>query len=370
VRGEIETLRSGQAELSARTGQFSQDIVALRSKVDSQADRLKSGQDADAVIRSEMAEISQQLTAVIGADPKAADAAVSASGNPLGVLLQRVARLESIIQADAGSPQTTRQMQRALRDLSDQVASLDEASTSLTASLNKRQAALAALENGLAALNGDVTTLRQKLDASRNLQTELGAVRESVTALKSETQADREPILAAAAHSRSIRALTALETAAAHGKPFIAQHQALATLMPNDPDVQAMKATARRGAPPLTDLRIEFTAAAKRAEQTAASEVDDGWNWLRTSMSGVMTLRRTGVDTTASQRIRQASRAMDIGDVGGALTAIDAITGPPANAFRAWQTKAMVRAELDEQVAALSARLIASADTQGAPTGR
>lgn len=370
VMREIETLKTEQAGLSTRTAQFSEDIVALRSKVDSQADRLKSGQDADAMIRAELAEISQQLTAVIGADPKEADAAVSAAGNPLGVLLQRIARLESIIQEDASSPQTTRQMQRALRDLSDQVAALDEASTSLTASLNKRQAALAALENGLTALSTDVATLKQRLDQAKNLETQIGAVRESVTALKTETNADRAPILAAAAHSRSIRALSALETAAAHGKPFASQHQALMTLMPADPDVQAMKATARKGAPALVDLREEFDVAAKRAEQAAAAEVDDGWNWLRTSVSGVMTLRRTGVDTSASQLIKQAKRSMDIGDVGGALASVDQMTGPSANAFSAWRSKAAVRAELDGQIESLNTRLIAATDAKGGPRGQ
>jgi hypothetical protein len=344
---EIDTLNQGQTGLVARTDQIGADIVTIRSRLDAHDDLLAQRLASEHTLTTELAALTSQISALIGVGDGQPVPGATANTSPLGALLGRMTRLETIVREDADAPATTRQMQRTLNQLTEQVTTLDQASQQLTAAVNRRQTALTALENGLTRASGDIDALR----AARGM---------TPAALPATTPAaPPSGVLAAASASRTIQALSALDAAAQSGRPFVNRHRALAALLPGDRDVLALADIARRGAPNLDALRHTFTDAARHADLMAAADADDGWNWLRASVSGVVSLDRPGLDDAAATAVQSARRAIDVGDARGAIDALDALPPNLLSAFKSWRLAALRRAELDERLDLLNARLTA-----------
>lgn len=356
---DVNALTTGQQALTSRADQVSQELVTLRARVDTQADQLSNRQTSEQAMRLELDELSNQM-AVLTGDGEDIEMSEVSANTPLGRLVSRLQALEETIADESSSPQTTRQMQRSLRNLTQRVEALDEASVDLTTASERRRASIAALEQGLERMQAEVNSMREQFASVEDVENEIGAVRQSVSELADTTQADRAPIMAAAEESRAIRALSALETTANKGGAFVQQHRTLAGILPDDPDVEALREIARRGAPTIEDLRSEFARASERAEFIAAGQVNDGWGWLRGAMSGIVTVRRTDADEATLQIIASARSALASGDVAGAVDALQRLSGEAAGAVDAWRERAMRRAELDERLEAINSRLLAS----------
>lgn len=352
---EIDALNRAQSELTLRADQMSSDVVMMRSRIDSHAEKM-TRQDADELaLRAEIATVASQVSALSGAGPGSGSVtSAMASNTPLGVLLSRINRLENVIADDASAPQTTRQLQRAFADVSERVDTLNEANNRLTEALNKRQAALSALETGLESLSADMESIRGRVVADQRIGEGLGIVRRSAA-----LSATVRPPEFAAEESKTIRALSSLETVAQRGVPFLPQQQVLASLLPQDSGVADLQELARSGAPTAEALRRDFNVAARDAERIAAERTDDGWNWLRSNAPSASV--RSANNETADL-IADARRALDAGDTRGAVEYIDGITGAPAKAFRIWRDQALRRAELDQRLHTLNQRLVGAID--------
>ena len=343
---EIDKLARAQAELATRADNAAADVVGLRSRLDAQASRLDQQNATEALLRNDLTALTSQLSAISGAGDGSALPESMAAKSPLGILLARINRLESIVKDDKTAPETTREVQRAIADLSNQVAALDLANNTLVAAFDRREAALAALETGMQAVAADVTAARGGKPPPP---------RPDLVA-----QAP-PPILAATARSQAIRALSQLEAAARSDKPFGREHQALADLLPGETDLQNLIEIARTGAPTVVQLRADFASSAESAQRIATDESDDGWNWLRAAFTGVVDFEPSPTVATTRDIIRNARRQLDLGDVRGALEAVAGINGNPGAAFDAWLAKAEKRATLNENLEELNARLLQSA---------
>lgn len=361
---DVNALTTEQQALTTRADQVSQELVALRARVDAQADQLAARQAGEQEMRLELDEAMSQIGVLTG-EGETGDVSSVSSNTPLGRLLARIDSLEATISEEASSPQTTRQMQRSLRNLTQRVEALDEASVDLTTASERRRASIAALEQGLERIQAEFNSMRQQFASVEDVETEIGAVRQSVTALAESTEAERAPIIAAAEESRAIRAIAALETAANKGGAFVQQHRTLAGLFPDDPDVEALREIARRGAPTLEQLRTEYSRAADRAEQIAAGQVNDGWGWLRGAMSGIVTVRRTDADQATLDIIERARAALSRGEVAEAVETIETLDGEAAQAMNGWLANANRRAELDDRLASINERLLSPAGENG-----
>ncbi len=360
---EIDGLTGQQETLLARADQVSSDIVALRAQADNQRDQIGERLSAEQALRRDLDGARSQLSALLGGGD--ADTAGNADPNsPLGRLMTRIRTVEEAMADEASAPQTTRQMQRSLRNLTERVEVLDDANVELATAVERRRAAMAALEDGLERLNKELADVREGLVDVDDVETEIGAVRQSVTDMQTAAAADRAPIMAAAEESRTIRAIATLETAAQKGGPFLNQHRALAAMLPDNPEVIAMRDIARRGAPTMEQLRSDFRTSAGRAEASAAEKVDDGWNWLRGAMNGVVTVRRTDADRVTLQHISSARSAMEASDIRGAIDAVSELQGEPASAFRAWREAAVRRADLEDHLESLNARLLKASEPE------
>ena len=272
--------------------------------------------------------------------------------NPLGILLGRINRLEGIVSDDKSAPETTREVQRAIADLSSQVAALDLANTTLVTAFDRREAALAALETGMQTMAADISALR----GGKPLPVRPASVAQV---------AAPAPLLAETAWSPAIRAHSALEAAARGNRPFGREHQALAALLPGEPDLVNMTEAARSGVPTLQQLRSDFTAAASRAQRLATDESDDGWNWLRAAFADIVEFEPSPAVATNRDIIRNARRQLDLGDVQGAAEAITSVSGNAGAAFKSWQAQAQQRAALDASLRDLNARLLETAASGG-----
>lgn len=345
---EIDKLARTQAELMARADSAAADVVGLRSRLDAQASRLDQQNATEALLRSDLTALTSQLSAISGAGDGSVSAESTAAKSPLGILLGRINRLEGIVDDDKTAPETTREVQRAIADLSNQVAALDLANNTLVGAFDRREAALAALETGMQTMAADVSALR----GGRPLPPHVAVVAQAPP-----------PVLAATARSQAIRALSQLESAARSDKPFGREHQALADLLPSETDLQNLAETARTGAATVVQLRADFASSAESAARIATDESDDGWNWLRAAFTGVVDFAPSPAVATTTDIIRNARRQLDLGDVRGALEAVTGIYGNPGVAFEAWQVRAEKRAALNESLEELNARLLQSAST-------
>jgi hypothetical protein len=322
---EMSGLKRTQAEQAERTEAAVADLVALRTRINAQAGRVDAGEAADAGLRAEIAALSAQISTLAGAGAAPQPGGTAATLTPLGSLMARIDRVEAELAADAAQPQTLGQMQHALADLSARVAALDGANAVLSETLEQRTAAAARLEAELA-------EARARIDA-------LGAGAVRPAAMPSPSGAPSPD-----AGGARMEALALLEAAAERGLPFPGQQRRLAALSPGDASVAALSDIARTGAPTLEQLRRQFDPLARPVEAKAAELADDGWNWLRTSVSGVAI--EPTVERDAAAAIRQA---LARGDLAGAARA-----ALPAR-FREWRGAALRRIDLDARLARLKA---------------
>jgi hypothetical protein len=342
---EIDGLVRAQGDLTARAEQTAIDVVSLRSRLDAQGERLDQQDAVELALRDDLTALASQLSAVSGVGDGQAPLDASAAKTPLGVLLGRINRLESIVAEDSTAPQTTREVQRAIAELSSQVAALDLANTTLVEAFDRREAALAALETGMQAVASGLTP------------------KGAVPVGQAVAAAAPPPILAATARSQAIRALSALEAAAKTDQPFLKEHGALAGLLPDEAELISMAGAATTGLPTLAQLRTDFDAASNRALRIATDESDDGWNWLRTSFTGLVDFAPSDLVASNAEIVRNARRQLELGNVRGAVEATTSITGRAADAFRNWRNQALSRAALDEELRSLNGRLLGTALT-------
>ena len=350
---EIDLLRRDLADLRDRAEQATGDVIGLRSSFNAQGDRLNRVDGAAIQLRTDIVTLTAQISALSGAGAGEAPDGALPAASPLGVLLARINRLEGIVAEDRYAPETTREVQRAIRDLSDQVASLDRANTALVAAFDQRMAMLVALEDGMRAL-GDMPVS----PAGEPPRTRAPSVALSPAASLAPQQA---PVIAAAERSRAIRALAALEAAARGDRPFAVEHGALAAFLPGDASLARITAAANAGVPTMAQLRSDFDAAANRARKLSEQDSDDGWNWLRQSFAGVVEFGPTQLVTRNAETIRTARRQLDIGDIEGAAAAVAALSGKAGEAYSVWRKRALERANLESALRNLNDRLLGAA---------
>lgn len=350
---EIDALNDQLATLQVRAEQAGVDIVSMRSRLDAHTDRLKRKDEADTALRVDFAALSGQVSAISGAGGTgAAPDGASPNATPLGVLLARINKLERLVSDATAAPATTREVQRAVADLAQQVAELNLANTTLVTAFDQREATLAALETGM-----------REMAAGRPLPAR-APTQPLALAAASETPPAMQ---SAATRAQTIRALSVLDAAVRAGQPFSAEHAALLALLPDDATLLEITGMAETGAPTLTRLRSEFDTATARALRHVEEDSDDGWNWLRQSFTGVVSFAPDARVTQAEDTLRSARRRLDIGEIREAVTAVSGLRGRGGAAFDDWRAKALRRAQLDAAMKSLNTRLLgAAAALQGA----
>ena len=352
---EIDSLTQTLNALEARTQQAGVDVVSLRSRLEAQGDRLNKSDNAEAALRADLSTLSSQVGAISGAGDGALPAGAAPSTTPLGVLLARINKLERIVADATSAPETTREVQRAVADLSLQVSELSLANTTMTSAFDRREAALAALETGMQQMATQLASRPAALSGS------------PLTSVASV--GPPQPVMDATLRAQTIRALSVLEAAAQTDNAFASAHKSLAALVPRDTSLSEIALTAESGAPSLATLRAMFDANATRAMRHASEDSDDGWNWMRQAFAGVVAFAPSSLETRTAGTLRTARRQLDVGDIRDAVTAVSGLPGRAGADFAIWREKALKRAALDDALDALNSRLLGAAASAAQPPG-
>jgi hypothetical protein len=157
-------------------------------------------------------------------------------------------------------------------------------------------------------------------------------------------------------------ALSEVARIAATSSTFVAQMNTLAATVPGDPALGILRAHAEDGVPTFQDLARTFPDTARAALDAEIAAGDTGflarmWN----SMRHLVSLRRVGdVEGNDSASIlARAETALGSGDLATAVAEVNGLTGAAAQSVTPWLSGAEARLELDDVIAAMSARIIA-----------
>ncbi len=407
VAQQVSALETVQDDLNTRLQKVWSTVSQLEARTLGESERMQASLDArqegERVLRSEVESLMAQLDAIIGEDPTAepSDAPVEGDANapavsPLQRLSNRLSTLETRLAEDTETPTTTGQLRRTVKELTDRVNAAEAADADLSRALDNRAEALAALQTGLFTATKSISDLEDQVvrmgeDTRKPAAEDAAGAASQIDALKAEIAALRAaaaekpatPPLAESPATTEIAspedaipsddgdterarlgeaslALAKVETDAARGKPFPSAWDRLKAALPDNDDVNDIRAISRTGAPTLGELRTSFDAASKPVLESLGKETKgDGWDWARQAFGGVVNVRRTDAeDDSPVSRLARMDAAIADGDLAAALKEVDALEGEPADALSAWKKDAQTRLTFDATTNAISQQIL------------
>lgn len=353
--------------------------------------------DQIAVLKAEVATLADQnrsLAAQVADAPSAAPAEVTdLSGvegrlDALEAALADTATLQdrlAALEADQGSSAAPSAISEAdlaaLRDevaaLASTVASFRDGSTDVPAQTPAETSSIdtEALASGLGDLEQRLTAIEEGAGdagtATRDLRASLNALRDRMTALASETDAlssriDEVAETAAAQQGQAdadaaqkaalVLALGRLRDVAATGAAFPGAWNSVVELGVDPAAHSAIADAAQHGVPTADALRQRFPAAADAALTAERIGGDDTWYGAAFQRLGnLVSVRRVGeVEGTGVEAIvTRAEYRLQEGNLEAALTELDGLSGPPAEAVASWRAAAEQRLKLEQAIRTL-----------------
>lgn len=193
------------------------------------------------------------------------------------------------------------------------------------------------------------TELGRQETGALDLEGEIQDVRDMVQELRAEmntASSDAESRSMAAAEAAL--ALSTIDAAARRGQAFGPALEALRQVRPNLSGLTALTPIAATGAPTLDDLVRQFPDAASAARTALQPEAEQsGALGIAGRLFGdAMQVRREG-DAPVFEALDTAEAALDDGDLGGAIVALEQVDGPAGEALSDWLGKARARRTLE-----------------------
>ncbi|MGG5811711.1 hypothetical protein [Falsiroseomonas sp. CW058] len=357
----IAGLEGTAARIAALEARPAPDLAPLREAVAAAAGRAEAAERAaaaaaqrDATLEERLSGLARDLAARPAVDP-AALAPRSALDQLSGRLDRLAERLETAArEQQARDAQEAARIEQIGRDAAARQAAMEQAQIALGQRIGAADAALAAragaadaqaariaaLETGLA---GRIAAVEQQVaQRAAALEQQLGqrgAAIEQQAARIAALEGAAQRLAALEGRSARMATVDALRAALEAGRPLGPQ---LATLN-NPPEPLTRFATA---APPTeAALRLAFEEAA-RAGRLASEPARDGQGVLDSAvsrLSGLVTVRR-GEEVVwgdaAAAEIERARRAVEAGDLEGALRFLTRLPPAAREAMRGWTSQA------------------------------
>jgi len=172
-------------------------------------------------------------------------------------------------------------------------------------------------------------------------------------------EADHRAVTAAAA---AALATASLSQASETGRPFVAELNTVARIVPDSGDLTALRPLAERGVPTREVLVAEFPEMARQASFAAKTPAEGAGllTRLNHALSALFTLRQTnrltGSDPDAI--LARAERKVNDGDLDGAIREIQSLPSNGPAAAKVWVDRARSRADLQRQIAAIRLKVL------------
>jgi len=348
LKTEVATLADQNRALAARVADAPAAMPAETvdlSGVEGRLDALEAALAGSAAIQDRLAALEASQ------EGSAAPSAISEAD--LAALRDEVAALaETVASFRTGSAGTT---------ASAPVESDSADTDALASELGDLEQRLIAIEDGA----GDAGT------AARDLRASLDALRDRMAALASETEALSSRIDAVAETAASQRgqadaeaaqktalvlALGRLRDVAATGAAFPGAWNSVVELGVDPAGHSAIADAAQHGVPTADALRQRFPAAADAALTAERIGGDDTWYGAAFQRLGnLVSVRRVGeVEGTSVEAIvTRAEYRLQEGNLEAALSELDSLSGPPAEAVASWRAAAESRLKLEQAIRTL-----------------
>lgn len=224
------------------------------------------------------------------------------------------------------------------------IAASDETGGSATARLF-------ALQAGLRDVEGRLSTMPSTAEVQA-LVTEVRRLQEELPAVAAEARA-------AATAARASYAVVAAAEAARSSGPFPQAHAALATLLPNDPNVAALEPLARTGAPTRIELRDQFDRLDNEIIRAARQSQAGGgfWGRIQAALAQWIVVRQSNAGDTPEGIVERAEQYLASDRLAEAIQELNRLTGASKRVAQPWLNDAQRRLEIDQRLAAIRQEL-------------
>ncbi len=154
-------------------------------------------------------------------------------------------------------------------------------------------------------------------------------------------------------------ATAALLEAAQTSRPFPTELSQVERLLPESPDVAALRDLAHSGAPTRAILAADYSDAASAAIAAASKPGEKAslLQHIRYAVASIVTVRRVGQakGKGADAVLARAELQVQGGDLEGALNELSALPPAAREAMKTWTDRARSRVEIDRRLAAIRA---------------
>lgn len=361
LQAEIDQLATAQRAIES-------NVSTLETAVDNTSETLQ--REVQALVSGDGETAG--LDALVD-DLEAISARLDETGDA-GALPDLLARLEALEEADENEAVSPRQMNRAVTAMRERVDTLEDDLATIRRGLDVWAEAMAALTTRIASLETEGTAVPDELsEAVDALQQQVVSMRADIASVESiaatsdavedateaaaEADAERERAVAdAAVQMRAALAFAEIRGRANRGEDFESQLDTVGAALPDHPAIARLQPFAGGGTPGLTALKTQFESARSTAETVVEEKpTSDGWGWVRRAFGGAVTVRREGEDTEALETtLDSVSAALDVGDVGLAITRLETLENASSGAFEDWLDDARMRRDLEAALDSLN----------------
>ena len=313
VEGRLDALEAALAD----TASIQDRLAALEAGAGS-SDAPSANSEADlAALRDEVAALAGTVASF-----RTGSAAATASA-PVG---------SSSADTDA--------LASELGDLEERLNAIEEGAGDAGTAARDLRAGLDGLRDRMAVLASETDALSSRIDAVAE------------TAVSQRGQADAE----AAQKAALVLALGRLRDVAATGAAFPGAWNSVVELGVDPTEYAVIADAAQHGVPTADALRQRFPAAADAALTAERIGGDDTWYGAAFQRLGnLVSVRRVGeVEGTGVEAIvTRAEYRLQEGNLEAALSELDSLSGPPAEAVASWRAAAESRLKLEQAIRTL-----------------
>lgn len=369
LSGEVQTLIEAQAQAKTDLISLTEEIERTETRLNRQIDAAMAGRgDEEAVVSlvEQVTALTAQLDALEANGYETADA----DGTQSDQLLARIEALEILDEGEVVSPRLANRaiqsVQRRVEEIEadlatrrDVIGDFDSRIETLEQSSDNLET-IGALE-AVDGLRAELYALRQSMGEldKRDPSEDIADLRAQIADLREGEVANSEALTERTAGQTATVSILSIEAAARDGRPFQTAYARLEQALPGNRSLTKLKALANTGAPTLASLQNDFATARLIAEKRMAqtdNSSGDNWSWVRQALGEAVIVRRSGEGVAAIPAqagsfeavMDAAELRLAVGDLKGAIGAIQTLDDRLRQPFANWLTEAGTRQTLED----------------------